>query len=171
MDLPIAWQQANAAAALECCRAIGRVPQEGVRVDVALSAMRGQERSLSGGGVLIEDCYNANPLAMEAALRDLARRSPRRVAVLADMMELGPDEERYHREVARLAVELGIDSLIGVGERARWYVAEANGLASAHFADVQSAIDGISEHLGSGDTILLKGSRSMELERLGAVLD
>ena len=53
------------------------------------------------GGVLIEDCYNANPVSMRAALADLAGRPGRRVAVLADMMELGPDEARYHREVGR----------------------------------------------------------------------
>jgi len=170
IDLPIAWQRVNAAAALECCRALGYEPAAGARVEFRLSALRGQERPMAGGGTLIEDCYNANPLAMEAALRDLAGRPPRRVAVLADMMELGPDEERYHREVGRLAVELGIDAVIGVGERARWYVAELNGLATMHFADVDAAIAGIAEHLDVGDTVLLKGSRAMELERLGAIL-
>lgn len=170
MDLPIAWQRANAAAAFECCEALGYVPAEGARVDVALSAMRGQERPRAAGGTLIEDCYNANPVAMAAALKDLAGRAPRRVAVLGDMMELGPEEERYHREVGDLAVELGIDLLVGVGPRARWYVERANGLETAHFAAVDEAMGAIADHVHEGDTILLKGSRSMELERLSHAL-
>ena len=79
LNLSKGWQLRNAAAALACCRALDRVPAAGSRVEVALSAMRGQERPLPGGGVLIEDCYNANPLAMRAALADLAApaRAPR----------------------------------------------------------------------------------------------
>jgi UDP-N-acetylmuramoyl-tripeptide--D-alanyl-D-alanine ligase len=171
IDLPIAWQRTNAAAALECCRAIGRAPAPGTRVEVELSGMRGHERSLESGGLLIEDCYNANPLAMAAALEDLASRPPRRVAVLGDMMELGTDQERYHREVGRMVAELGIELLVAVGERAGWYAQEADGVPAARFADAQEAAAGIAEHLEPGDTVLLKGSRSMELERVGAVLD
>ncbi len=84
MDLDLslnkAWQRTNAAAALACCRALGAVPAPGARIEVPLSAMRGQERPLPGGGVLIEDCYNANPPSMAAALADLCRRPGRRVA-------------------------------------------------------------------------------------------
>ncbi len=89
--------------------------------------MRGQERALAGGGTLIEDCYNANPIAMRAALADLAGRPGRRVAVLADMKELGPDEARYHREIGEAAAAAGIDLLIGIGDLGAEYVAGANG--------------------------------------------
>lgn len=170
MSLSKAWELRNAAAALACCRALGTPPPEGARVEVEISGLRGQEREIPGGGLLIEDCYNANPIAMRAALADLAGRSGRRVAVLADMMELGPEEERFHREVGEEAAAQGIDLLIGVGERAAAYVAGADGLEAVHVATVDDALEQVPGLLAPGDVVLLKGSRSMRLERLGAVI-
>jgi UDP-N-acetylmuramoyl-tripeptide--D-alanyl-D-alanine ligase len=170
LSLSKAWELRNAAAALACCRALGAAPAEGTRVDVAVSAMRGQERPLRAGGVLIEDCYNANPLAMRAALADLAARPGRRVAVLADMMELGPQETRFHREVGEAARDAGIDLLVAVGERAAAYVAGADGVPSVHLATVEEAVEAVPELVEEGDVVLLKGSRSMRLERIGAVI-
>lgn len=166
MDLGKAWELRNAAIAYACCEALGAAPVAGARVEVALSAMRGQERPLAAGGVVIEDCYNANPIAMRAALADLAGRSGRRVAVLADMMELGPDEGRFHREVGEAAAEAGIDLLIAVGERAAGYVAGAGGIEAVHIATVEEALGEVPGMLREGDVVLLKGSRSMRLERL-----
>ncbi|MGE0028387.1 MAG: UDP-N-acetylmuramoyl-tripeptide--D-alanyl-D-alanine ligase [Thermoleophilia bacterium] len=170
LNLSKAWELRNAAAALACCRAIGVVPPEGARVEVGLSAMRGQERALAGGGVLIEDCYNANPIAMRAALADLAGRPGRRVAVLADMRELGTDEVRYHREIGEAAAAAGIDLLIGVGDLGAEYVAGANGLEAVHIATVEEAVEQVPGLLADGDVVLLKGSRGMRLERVGAAL-
>lgn len=170
MSLSKAWELRNAAAALACCRALGTPPPDGARVEVEISGLRGQEREIPGGGLLIEDCYNANPIAMRAALADLAGRSGRRVAVLADMMELGPEEERFHREVGEEAAAQGIDLLIGVGERAAAYVAGADGLEAVHVATVDDALQQVPGLLAPGDVVLLKGSRSMRLERLGAVI-
>ena len=170
LSLSKAWEVRNAAAALACCRALDAAPPEGARIEVEISGLRGQERPIAGGGVLIEDCYNANPLGMRAALADLATRPGRRVAVLADMMELGPDEERYHREVGEAAAAEGIDVLIGVGDRAAAYVSGANGLNAVHIATVEAALDQVPGLLQDGDVVLLKGSRSMRLERLGAVI-
>lgn len=175
LDLTLSkgWELQNAAAALACCRALGAVPAEGATVAPALSALRGQERPLSGGGVLIEDCYNANPRAMAAALEDLAGRSGRRVAVLGDMMELGAEEARYHREVGETAARLGVDLVVAVGERASGYAqaAEAAGVPAVRFPTVEEAVAGLPGHLRPGDVVLLKASRSMELERLSAALD
>lgn len=170
LNLSKAWELRNAAAALACCRALGAVPPEGARIEVAVSALRGQERPLPGGGVLIEDCYNANPLAMRAALADLAGRPGRRVAVLGDMMELGPEEARHHREVGEAAAAAGIDLVVAVGERAAGYAAGADGVASVHIATVEEAVEAIPGLIEPGDVVLLKGSRSMALERIGAVL-
>jgi UDP-N-acetylmuramoyl-tripeptide--D-alanyl-D-alanine ligase len=173
LDLNLAkgWQLRNAAAALACCRAVGFEPAPGTRVEVELSALRGQERELPGGGVLIEDCYNANPVAMSAALRDLCGRSGRRVAVLGDMRELGPDEARFHREVGAQAAELGVDLLVAVGPVAAAYVEGVAGAVSAqHFGSVEDAIAGLPALLAAGDTVLLKASRGMELERIGQAL-
>lgn len=170
LSLGKAWEIRNAAAALACCEALGLAPAPGTRVEVAVSALRGQERPLAVGGVLIEDCYNANPLAMRAALADLAGRDGRRVAVLADMMELGADEEALHREVGEAAREAGIDLLVAVGDRAAAYVAGADGVASHHIATVDEALAAVPGLLQPGDVVLLKGSRSMALERVGAVI-
>ena len=170
LSLSKAWELRNAAAALACCRALDAVPPEGARIEVPLSALRGQERPLPGGGVLIEDCYNANPLAMRAALADLAAREGRRVAVLGDMMELGPEEERHHREVGAAAAAAGIDLVVAVGERAAGYVAGADGVESVHLATVEEAVEAVPALIAPGDAVLLKGSRSMALERVGAVL-
>jgi UDP-N-acetylmuramyl pentapeptide synthase len=170
LSLSKAWELRNAAAALACCRALGAVPAQGTRIEVAVSALRGQERPLSAGGTLIEDCYNANPLAMRAALADLAGREGRRVAVLADMMELGPQETRYHREVGEAARAAGIDVLVAVGDRAAAYVAAADGVTSHHIATVEEAIEVVPGLIEPGDVVLLKGSRSMRLERIGAVI-
>lgn len=171
LSLTKAWELRNAALALAVCRALGAEPPAGARIAVELSAMRGQERPLPGGGTLIEDCYNANPLAMRAALADLAGREGRRVAVLADMMELGPDELAFHREVGAAAAAAGIDLLVAVGERAREYAAGADGLESVHLATVDEAVERVPALIGDGDVVLLKGSRSMRLERVGAALD
>jgi UDP-N-acetylmuramyl pentapeptide synthase len=137
---------------------------------VELSPMRGQESPLPGGGTLIEDCYNANPLAMEAALEDLAGRPGRRVAVLGDMLELGPDERRYHREVGAAARAAGVDLLVAVGERAAAYLEGADAPPCVHFATVEEAMEGLPGWLQPGDTVLLKASRGMALERVGARL-
>jgi UDP-N-acetylmuramoyl-tripeptide--D-alanyl-D-alanine ligase len=170
MNLATTWQLRCAAAALECCRALDRMPQEGATIDVTLSAMRGSIRRLAVGGTLIEDCYNANPIAMQAALVDLSGREGRRVAVLGDMMELGPDEAVYHREIGVAAVAAGVELVIGVGTRATAYLEGAAGVETAYFATVDDAVAGVGEHLRTGDVVLLKGSRSMALERVAAVI-
>jgi UDP-N-acetylmuramoyl-tripeptide--D-alanyl-D-alanine ligase len=170
LNLSKGWQRRNAAAALAVCEALGASVPAGASIVVELSPMRGQESPLPGGGTLIEDCYNANPLAMEAALADLAGRSGRRVAVLGDMLELGPDERRYHREVGTAAGVAGIDLLVGVGDRAAAYLEGAEALPSVHFASVEEAIEGLPARLEPGDTVLLKASRGMALERLAARL-
>jgi UDP-N-acetylmuramoyl-tripeptide--D-alanyl-D-alanine ligase len=174
MDLDLslnkAWQRTNAAAALACCRALGAVPAPGARIEVPLSAMRGQERPLPGGGVLIEDCYNANPPSMAAALADLCRRPGRRVAVLADMMELGPEEGRFHREVGAVAERLGVDLLVAVGVRGQGYADGAPGLAALRYPTVEAAAADLPGRIEPGDVVLVKGSRSMAMERVARAI-
>jgi UDP-N-acetylmuramoyl-tripeptide--D-alanyl-D-alanine ligase len=172
LDLTLSkgWELRNAAAALAVCRALGAEPSAGARVQVALSALRGQERPIPGGGTLIEDCYNANPPAMSAALADLAGRPGRRVAVLADMMELGPGELELHRQVGAAAADAGIDMLVAVGERAAAYAEGADGLETVLLGTVEEAVEAVPGLLRPGDTVLLKGSRSMRLERVGAAI-
>jgi UDP-N-acetylmuramoyl-tripeptide--D-alanyl-D-alanine ligase len=129
--------------------------------EIALSRLRGEELPLAGGGVLINDCWNANPASMAAALRDLAERNGgRRIAVLGGMAELGPDTTHYHREIGALTT--GLDVVVGVGQLARDY-------GPTHWvADADAAATLLRELLEPGDVVLVKGSRAVGLERVAA---
>jgi UDP-N-acetylmuramoyl-tripeptide--D-alanyl-D-alanine ligase len=131
------------------------------RLEVAFSRWRGEELPLPAGGLLIADCYNANPTSMRAALEHLSAvaRSRRRVAVLGDMAELGDEADRYHREVGQTVAELGIEQVIAVGPRARLYGGD-------WFATVAEAREALPELVRPGDVVLVKASRSMGLEEL-----
>ena len=132
----------------------------------------------ASGATLVDDTYNASPVSVAAALDFLAETpvasGGRRLAVLGDMLELGPDEERLHREIGSRAAGLA-DRLLAVGERARWMAeaATAAGMVGvAHVADVDAAIDAFDRIMaaGGGDLVLVKGSRGVELDRLVAAL-
>jgi UDP-N-acetylmuramoyl-tripeptide--D-alanyl-D-alanine ligase len=110
--------------------------------------------------VLINDCYNANPISMHAALDHLASLEVdgRRIAVLGGMAELGPDGAGYHHEAAAHARRLGIGPIVGVGELAREYAGDE------WVPDPAAAAAVVAEILGEGDAVLVKGSRSVGLE-------
>jgi UDP-N-acetylmuramoyl-tripeptide--D-alanyl-D-alanine ligase len=126
---------------------------------VEFSKLREEERPLPGNGLLLNDCYNANPVSMRAALEHLAERSQgrRRIAVLGSMAELGASSAGYHEEIAALLHELGIEHVIAVGEEARAYGGEWVGTAAEAAARLR-------EELRPGDVVLVKGSRSVGLE-------
>jgi UDP-N-acetylmuramoyl-tripeptide--D-alanyl-D-alanine ligase len=155
-------QAQNAAAALLAVKALGLPLPEG-RVEVQLSRWRGQESPLPGGGLLINDSYNANPTSMRAALENLAEHSGRKVAVLGEMAELGATAPQYHREVGELARTLGIDVVLGVGELARDYGGE-------WVADATEAVVRAPELVQPGDVVLVKGSRAVGLEVVAEAL-
>jgi UDP-N-acetylmuramoyl-tripeptide--D-alanyl-D-alanine ligase len=170
LELPFssAHMRLDALAALAAARAIGVQPTG--RLDVALSAMRGQRLELPGPIVVVEDCYNANPMSMRAALDDLAvSASARRVAVLGDMLELGPDEERFHAEVGAHAQATGVDLLITVGPLAARMTDAFDGETHA-VADAAEAAALVPELLAPGDTVLVKASRGVGLELVGRSL-
>ena len=162
----------NALAALGAYNALG-LPlgkaQRGAR-HVQLSRWRGEESPLPGDGVLINDCYNANPLSMSAALEHLAERAGerRKVAVLGDMAELGPGAASYHREVGAAASRAGVDVLLAVGPLARSYIEGARGIPVTRWAPtVEQGLASLHQLLRPGDCVLVKGSRSMGLEAIG----
>jgi UDP-N-acetylmuramoyl-tripeptide--D-alanyl-D-alanine ligase len=125
----------------------------------------------SGGLRVLDDAYNANVDSMLAALqtlRDLPCRG-RRVAVLGDMSELGEHTEAGHIEIGRRAAELGINHLFTVGRMASvtGQAARSAGLESVEvLSDVESAGPIIRAFVAEGDTVLLKASRSVRLERI-----
>ncbi len=127
---------------------------------ISFSRLRGELIDLPAGSLLVNDCYNANPVSMRAALDNLAslKVSGRRIAVLGGMAELGPEAPSYHREAGAHARDLGIDVVVGVGELARDYAPDEWVPEPAIAADL---VEGL---LGEGDAILVKGSRSVGLE-------
>ena len=152
----------NALAAVAAARAVGVEP-DGV-VDVSVSELRGQRVAVSRDIVVVNDCYNANPMSMRAALDDLAASAPgRRVAVLGDMLELGPEEQRFHEEIGAHARVCGVDLLVTVGPRAAAmaprYGGESHAVPAA--ADAAALLPAL---LQPGDTVLVKGSRGVGLE-------
>jgi UDP-N-acetylmuramoyl-tripeptide--D-alanyl-D-alanine ligase len=162
-DFGARHQAANAAGALAVLDALGYGRPDGV-VHVTFSRWRSQETELPGGGLLINDAWNANPVAMRAALAHLRDRAGgrRTVAVLGEMAELGRDARRFHEEIGR---ELGsIDVVIGVGELARAYE------PSAWVATAAEAVAVARDLVAPGDAVLVKGSRSVGLELVADAL-
>ncbi len=163
------YNATNALAAIAAYHALG-LPlgklQKGAR-HVQLSRLRGEEVPLPNGGVLINDCYNANPLSMAAALEHLQQRAgdARKVAVLGDMAELGAGAPAYHREVGAGAARAGVDVLVAVGPLARGYVQGARGVQLTRWAPtVEQGLAALRSVLRPGDYVLVKGSRAMGLE-------
>ncbi|MHB8470039.1 MAG: UDP-N-acetylmuramoyl-tripeptide--D-alanyl-D-alanine ligase [Gaiellaceae bacterium] len=150
-------QATNAVVALTLCEVLG-VPLPEAPVEVAFSRWRSEERELAGGGLLINDAWNANPVAMRAALRHLRDRAEgrRTVAILGEMAELGVEAPRFHEEVGREAQN--VDLVIGVGGLAQRYAPDAWAATAAE------AVALAHELVQPGDVVLVKGSRSVGLE-------
>jgi UDP-N-acetylmuramoyl-tripeptide--D-alanyl-D-alanine ligase len=164
-------QAANAAAALAVLDALGLSRPE--RVDVEFSRWRGEELPLPGGGLLINDAYNANPVSMGAALVHLAAvaDSRRRVAILGDMAELGAGGPAYHEEIGREVARHGVEALLAVGELARGYLDGAAGVPLRRWApDAAAAAAEATDLVEPGDCVLVKASRAVGLERVADAL-
>jgi UDP-N-acetylmuramoyl-tripeptide--D-alanyl-D-alanine ligase len=158
----------NLLAAVAAARALGITPSG--RVQVQFSSMRGEQLVVPGGVILINDCYNANPMSMRAAIDELAETpAARRVAVLGDMLELGPGGPRMHGEIAEHAAARGVELLVTVGPLAAEMRASFGGEAYS-VADADGAATLLSSLLRDGDAVLVKGSRAVGLERVAQAL-
>jgi UDP-N-acetylmuramoyl-tripeptide--D-alanyl-D-alanine ligase len=133
--------------------------------NIGFSRFRGERLELADGIVLVNDCYNANPVSMRAALDHLATLGEgRRVAVLGEMAELGPDAPSFHAGIGEHARAHEIDLLVGVGTPAQDY--DPDQLV----ADPSEAAELLAAQLEPGDTVLVKGSRSAGLEVVAELL-
>ena len=166
VDFTQAHFRRNLLAAVAAADAVG-VTASG-RVEAALTPGRGQRIRLPNGVTLIDDCYNANPMSMRAALDDLAAAAKdaqrgRRLAILGDMLELGPGARGFHVEIGRHASEVGVDVLVTVGHLAQamadGYRGEVHRVKGAAEA---AAI--VPDLLARDDVVLVKGSRGVGLE-------
>jgi UDP-N-acetylmuramoyl-tripeptide--D-alanyl-D-alanine ligase len=154
----------NLLAAVAAAGAIGVTPSG--PLEVSFSAGRGARLELAGGVLVIDDCYNANPMSMRAAIDELVQSAAaRRVAVLGDMLELGVEAPPLHREIASYASASGVDLLITVGplagEMASVFAGESHSAPDARAGGELAA-----RLLRDGDTVLVKGSRGVGLERV-----
>jgi UDP-N-acetylmuramoyl-tripeptide--D-alanyl-D-alanine ligase len=163
----------NALAATAAARAVGVPLEVACRALGTFTAptMRMQRMTLASGVVVLNDCYNANPGSMAAALQTLAAsRATRRLAALGEMLELGPGSESAHRELGRRVAEARVDALFLMGTYAA--AVREGAVAAGLPADritVATSHAGLAEALratlAAGDLLLLKGSRGAALER------
>lgn len=174
LKLPGRHNVYNALAAIAACDRLG-LPRRvtGRRLaDMGAVPMR-QEIIRMSDATLINDAYNANPESMRAALENLAdiAGAGRRVAVLADMLELGEIGPQRHREAGELAGRAA-ELVVAIGELAAYINegARSAGAAAAHFRSNQEAIPFILGSIRPGDTVLVKGSRGMKLEEIVAAI-
>ena len=129
----------------------------------------------TGGMTIIDDTYNASPVSMKAGLEVLnsIEHSRRRVAVLADMKELGPDSPRYHYEIGTYIAAHPVDKVAVLGEPAkeiaRGVREQAPHILVYEFMDREPLVEWLKTELREGDAVLFKGSNSMELGKVAAV--
>ena len=159
---------ANALAAYCAASQLGLTPKEAIQQMKSFRQTGMRQQMVDSHGVrLIEDCYNANPNSMQAALA-MFKDYPckRRFAVLADMLELGDEARAAHEEVGRLVAQSGIDVLITYGELARRTatVAAAKGVRTIHANNYDEIGEFLAKAARPGDAVLFKGSRAMALE-------
>ena len=156
--------------------ALGLAPvtlEQGAR-QVRFSGLRGEELQLPNEVLIVNDCYNANPVSMRAAIDDLAARADRRgarrmVAVLGDMRELGPESARFHREIGDRAADVGVSLMVAVGEHAGDYALGFGG-DTREAADAEEAAALVPGLIEPGDVVLVKASRGVGLERVTKAL-
>lgn len=152
----------NALAAIGAGVAAGFTPAElAARAErIAFSRFRNEHIDLGDRGLIINDCYNANPVSMRAALEYLSSIDrPRKLAVLGLMGELGPEEVRFHEEIGSFARELEIE-VIGVGDLARSYGSDLKA------GNPEEAARLLKERLAPDTVALIKGSRAAGLEKV-----
>jgi UDP-N-acetylmuramoyl-tripeptide--D-alanyl-D-alanine ligase len=163
---------ANAAAAAAAAIALGCTDREIARglAEVKPVGRRLRLETLPSGLRLVDDCYNANPASMAAALRTLTdlRGGGRASAVLGDMLELGAFEEEAHRALGEAAARAGLHRLAAFGPRSRATAAAARaaGLDAFHTEDLDALVRWARAEVPPPDLLLVKGSRGMKLERL-----
>ena len=166
--------------------AVALACEAGVPLDALSGALRGLERPpmrwqtlCAHGWTVINDAYNASPVSMAGALETFAAMpgpgAARRVVVLGDMLELGADEEALHRAVGRTAAQGPWQALVCAGRRAGWIADEAVAAGyPAHqvwrYADAAAAAADARCWTRPGDTVLVKASRGVGLERVASAL-
>ena len=156
----------------------------GVSLDLGLEAMaafeplagRGAERSIAAAGgpfVLIDESYNANPISLKAALNTLGHRAAegRKIAVLTDMLELGPEGPRYHAEGAQMAEEAGVDLVFCAGPLMKFLWDALPPTRRGGYAEMAAELaPQVVQAVGPGDVVMVKGSNGSKASAVAAAL-
>ena len=167
LALPGVHNAFNAGAATAAALAAG-ASLDAIRGGLAaVRPAKGRLESKRGprGAEIIDDTYNANPVSLQAGLRVLEAKPAPRWLVLGDMAELGPEGAHLHAEAGCHARRHGVERLLVVGELSA-EAARAFGDGATHFADCSELVDRLRDELPDGATVLVKGSRSMAMERV-----
>ncbi|MCI8848932.1 MAG: UDP-N-acetylmuramoyl-tripeptide--D-alanyl-D-alanine ligase [Oscillibacter sp.] len=161
----------SASIAVAVAESLGLNHEEIVRgvADYVPAGSRMRVLRLPGGRVILDDCYNANPQSVAAALEVLARTDcDRKVAVLGDMGELGELTGRAHYNMGALAAMLGVDMVVAIGEKAAKIAdgAAQSGSSVSYFRTREEALPELRQQIRAGTAMLIKASHAMHFERL-----
>lgn len=172
LPMPGMHHATNAAAAFAVARWFGVAPERIVERLRSYVPLEGRTRTLHANGVtLVDDSYNANPASMTAAIDTLRRAaSGRRILVMGDMLELGSESAAFHKKMVRAVQNAGIDILIAVGPATSEAVRGTRCQEPRTQLILCDAADAASDELMTliqhGDTVWVKGSRAMQLDRV-----
>jgi UDP-N-acetylmuramoyl-tripeptide--D-alanyl-D-alanine ligase len=160
---------ANALAATACALAAGVAPDAVAQGLAAFAPVAGRSRALGlycqGRRVtVVDDCYNANPDSMHAAIEVLAELPAPRWLVLGDMGEVGSQGPQFHAEAGAHARARGIEQLLALGELSA-HAARAFGPGARHFDDKDALLAALRAALPEAGSVLVKGSRFMKMEQ------
>lgn len=173
VPLPGEHMVANAMAATAVAHILGLTSEEIAKGIESVKATQGRSNIIETDKyVLIDDCYNANPVSVKAAIDLLGNADGRKVAILGDMFELGTDECLLHEEVGKYASSHATEVIICIGElSAHMYRGAMSELMCeaqeiVHFDTLDEAMDRIPAILQEGDTVLIKASHGMHFEKI-----
>lgn len=159
----------NAMAAVAVGRTLGMNHQE-MAEGIAMTASVGGRSNIIRNGrfTIIDDCYNANPVSMKAAIELLDTATTRKIAILGDMFELGENEKKIHHEVGNYIAQKNIDVVICIGALAHeiWLGAKEGSAVCYHYPTKQDMIAKTDKIIQEGDTILIKASHGMGFHQL-----
>jgi UDP-N-acetylmuramoyl-tripeptide--D-alanyl-D-alanine ligase len=174
LELPVPGMhnRVNAAAAAAVALALGVETRD---IELGLAAFspapgRLETKTTDAGWTLIDDSYNANPASLYSALKVLNEMQGHRWLVLGDMKELGENSQKMHAEVGDAARSLGVERVFAVGEMTVAAVRNF-GRGAQHFDDHEALIESLTEEIRPGINCLIKGSRSMNMERVVKALE
>lgn len=161
------------AAALAVARAFLIPTSEALLALEAYEPPPGRGRIFAGknGSIIIDDSYNASPVAVEEALATLKKfpHAKRRIAVLGDMLELGRYSVKEHKRIGTLACN-SANIVATVGIRARAFAVTSHDCEVLQFENSRAAADALAEVVQAGDVVLIKGSQSVRMERIAEAL-